>query len=305
MSSHPWLRCAPSSGSEDLGRQLAGVNMFCKAIGTGAFHAGVEVYQTEWSYGGSCNGPTGTGIFCCPPKGQLINKLKLEWKGQQYDLLRHNCCHFAAPMLAAQGMKALANLFQPDVREPETLDHPEPPAAAAAARGYPRDRRDAQGPAAGSRTLADVTACRSQLPLGSADFRRAEVPLESAAAKPTWSKAEETTYREEFNKLLPSGKSALDSDPLAEYLKTSGLPRKVLKQIWIASVKSATQADLEDFGCCCRLIAHCQIAFERADSATIEVMEQAGEQLRQLLREKFLDQPPSKMPEFGKAKLPG
>ena len=109
----------------------------------------------------------------------------------------------------------------------------------------------------------------------------------SKAAKPTWSKAEETTYREEFTKLLPfsTGKSALDSDPLAEYLKTSGLPRKVLKQIWIASVKSATQADFEDFACCCRLIAHCQIALVTNDAATIE---------------KFVDKPPSKMPEFGK-----
>lgn len=141
-----------------------------------------------------------------------------------------------------------------------------------------------------------------ELPLGSADLRRAEVHAASKAAKPTWSKAEETTYREEFTKLLPfsTGKSALDSDPLAEYLKTSGLPRKVLKQIWIASVKSATQADFEDFACCCRLIAHCQTALVTNDAATIEVMEQAGEQLRQLLREKFLDKPPSKVPEFGK-----
>lgn len=484
----------------DLGKQFAGVNMVCKAIGTGAFHAGVEVYQTEWSYGGSCNGPTGTGIFCCPPKGceahsyreaiemgntsmskqdvnKLINKLKLEWKGQQYDLLRHNCCHFAdalclslgvgpvpgwvtslagvgamlrsnvrnaiedvaaVPMLAAQGMKAVANLFQPEApTAPETLDRPH--LAVPGGSGYPR--RDA-GNSAGSRyegsPISPASAasrasggsrgsrqeeiftpgdeieifshsrqiwCRGhvklvelnssppyleavfwvpgasemgtgematkkvplgskdvrkltpdkpseertwsvgdwievfskskgswcsgritqvfpdkvrvvyqmpgssgddwmekELPLGSADLRRAEVHAASKAAKPTWSKAEETTYREEFTKLLPfsTGKSALDSDPLAEYLKTSGLPRKVLKQIWIASVKSATQADFEDFACCCRLIAHCQTALVTNDAATIEVMEQAGEQLRQLLREKFLDKPPSKMPEFGK-----
>ena len=30
-----------------------------------------------------------------PVQLRLLNKLKLEWKGQQYDLLRHNCCHFA------------------------------------------------------------------------------------------------------------------------------------------------------------------------------------------------------------------
>lgn len=54
-------------------------------------------------------------------------------------------------MLAAQGMKAVANLFQPDTRETETLDNPEPPAAPGRGSGYPR--KDAQG-AAGSRTLA-------------------------------------------------------------------------------------------------------------------------------------------------------
>lgn len=29
----------------------------------------MEVYQTEWSYGGCSNGPTDTGIFSCPPRG--------------------------------------------------------------------------------------------------------------------------------------------------------------------------------------------------------------------------------------------
>ena len=486
----------------DLGTQFAGVNAVCKAIGTGAFHAGVEVYQTEWSYGGSCNGPTNTGIFSCPPRGceahsyreaidmgtttmsrqevnKLISKLKVEWTGHQYDLLRHNCCHFcealclnlgvgpvpgwvtslagvgamlrsnvrnaiedvaAVPMLAAQGMKAVANLFQPDSRE--TLARPEPmkPAAPGAESGYPKEKRDGRS-AAGSRydgspispasaasrasggsrqedafAIGDAIEIYShsrkmwckgevksvelnssppyletvfwvpgstemgtgematkkvplgskdvrklqnaeakvakgeswsvgdwievfsnskaswclgritqvfpdkvrvvyQLPgssgddwmekellFGSTDLRRAEAPQAAVEAKPQWSKTEEAAYREEFAKLLPfsTGKSTLDSDPLAEYLKTCGLPRKVLKQIWIASVKSATQADFDDFACCCRLIAHCQIALANGDAATIEVMEQAGEQLRQLLREKFLDKSPSKMPEFGK-----
>lgn len=35
-------------------------------------YQGVEVYQTEWSYGGSCNGPTNTGIFSCPPRGGIV-----------------------------------------------------------------------------------------------------------------------------------------------------------------------------------------------------------------------------------------
>lgn len=112
---------------------------------------------------------------------------------------------------------------------------------------------------------------------------------------------QEATYRQAFEKLLPfsSSKTALDSDPLAEYLKTSGLPRKVLKQIWIASVSSAREADFNDFAACCRLIAHCQLARKHQDTATMEVMEQAGEQLKQLLRERFLEKVPKEMPHFG------
>ena len=50
------------------------------------------------------------------------------------------------PMLAAQGMKAVANLFHPDAPAPETLDRPLP---APGGNGYPRD-----GKSAGSRILA-------------------------------------------------------------------------------------------------------------------------------------------------------
>ena len=150
--------------------------------------------------------------------------------------------------------------------------------------------------------------CR--LELGSVDLRKAISDLSAAAApersaKLAWSRAEEVYYREAFNQLLPFSKcqsrGCLDSDPLAEYLKRSGLPRKVLKQIWLASVTSATEADFDGFASCCRLVAHCQEATERKDAAMMEVMEQAGEQLRQLLWEKFLEKVPGRMPDFGKA----
>uniref|UniRef100_A0A7S4UJA6 PPPDE domain-containing protein n=1 Tax=Alexandrium monilatum TaxID=311494 RepID=A0A7S4UJA6_9DINO len=102
----------------DLGPAVAGVNAILGAVGTGAFHAGVEVYGTEWSFGCCCDGPYGSGIFCVPPKGcdahvyreavnmgetsmskrevdDLIDRLAREWHGSSYDLLRHNCCHFS------------------------------------------------------------------------------------------------------------------------------------------------------------------------------------------------------------------
>jgi hypothetical protein len=77
----------------------------------GAFHAGVEVHQGEWSYGED-------GIACDEPRSQsrhvfhesiyigqttlsalevncLIASLKREWHGEDYHLLERNCCSFA------------------------------------------------------------------------------------------------------------------------------------------------------------------------------------------------------------------
>ena len=42
------------------------MNEYLEAIGTGAFHAGVEVNGVEYSYGYA---PDRTGVFTCAPKG--------------------------------------------------------------------------------------------------------------------------------------------------------------------------------------------------------------------------------------------
>jgi len=91
------------------------VNKILVAMGTGAFHGGVEVYGKEWSYGYS---EAGSGVFCCQPKGctahsyresipmgdtklnpkevsELLTKMMAEWKGTEYDLLRRNCVVFS------------------------------------------------------------------------------------------------------------------------------------------------------------------------------------------------------------------
>lgn len=109
------------------GGKIAGVNIFCRAIGTGAFHAGVEVYGKEWSFGGGSNGPSGTGVFCCAPQGcdshsyregifmgntlmsksevtKAIKELADQWPGDEYDLLRHNCCHFSDTLSVRLGV---------------------------------------------------------------------------------------------------------------------------------------------------------------------------------------------------------
>lgn len=99
-----------------FGHEVArGLNNVLKATGTGAFHAAVEVMGVEYSYGFQ---EEGTGVFTCPPKGceghsyreshpmgetrmsvqqlaSLLDRMQAEWPGADYDLLRHNCCHFS------------------------------------------------------------------------------------------------------------------------------------------------------------------------------------------------------------------
>ncbi|EER14443.1 hypothetical protein Pmar_PMAR021197 [Perkinsus marinus ATCC 50983] len=83
----------------------------------GAFHAAVEVYGVEWSYG-YCQ--YGCGVFAVPPTSsepgsigtyreclpvercrlpvteviQILEELKGDWPGSSYDLLHRNCTHF-------------------------------------------------------------------------------------------------------------------------------------------------------------------------------------------------------------------
>lgn len=94
---------------------VSGLNKGLSAMGTGAFHGGVEVYGTEWSFGG-CD--SGTGVFDCPPKGcdvhkyresvdmgsttlsegevtAIIERMSDAWPGVEYDILRKNCVLFS------------------------------------------------------------------------------------------------------------------------------------------------------------------------------------------------------------------
>lgn len=101
--------------SHPTGRRMNGA---LRRIGTGAFHAGVEVYGQEWSFGSAEDEDEGTGVFSCAPKGceghayreslpmghtplseeevrELLGRLSKEWQANDYDMLRRNCCHFS------------------------------------------------------------------------------------------------------------------------------------------------------------------------------------------------------------------
>ena len=42
------------------------------SFASSAWCSGVEVYDREWSYGGGVNGPSGSGVFCCRPRGNAL-----------------------------------------------------------------------------------------------------------------------------------------------------------------------------------------------------------------------------------------
>jgi len=100
------------------------MNKYLQAMGTGAFHGGIEVYSREFSYGFM---PRGTGVFDCPPMKcsghrfwkshpmgettmskaeirDILLQLRRKWKGVEYDLLRHNCCNFCDELCAQLGV---------------------------------------------------------------------------------------------------------------------------------------------------------------------------------------------------------
>lgn len=101
------------------------VNSVLRVLGTGAFHIGVEVYGQEWSFGFTDDG--GTGVFCYQPQvceehvydrsldmghtrltfgevARLIGSLANEWQGEDYDILRCNCCHFSDKLCRRLGV---------------------------------------------------------------------------------------------------------------------------------------------------------------------------------------------------------
>jgi len=100
------------------------INGLLRLCGTGAYHAAVEIYGAEWSYGYT---PEGTGVFECQPgacdmhiyrekvnlgnltlsREQVLGILEEmcgDYLGADYDLLRKNCCTFCADFVTRLGL---------------------------------------------------------------------------------------------------------------------------------------------------------------------------------------------------------
>jgi len=105
------------------------INNIGEATGSGGiFHAAVEIYGKEFSFGGSRKNIT--GVFGCPPKGcpmhtyresiflgdcelsqqqviAILDKMKPEWMAPTYDLLRKNCCFFSREFAIELGVGSI------------------------------------------------------------------------------------------------------------------------------------------------------------------------------------------------------
>jgi hypothetical protein len=105
--------------------EMFAMNAVLMAIGSGAYHCGVEVYGREWSFRGSDE--EGTGVFSCRPKQcsdhawytsvpmgsvslshsevtNLVRRMMKDWPGRKYDVLKRNCCHFCDELCVALGL---------------------------------------------------------------------------------------------------------------------------------------------------------------------------------------------------------
>lgn len=122
-------RCPVFLNYYDLGHSTS-IAYLNKISPYGAFHAGIEMYDTEFSYGGTQRDVTGIFVSrprrcamhsykgtiylgdCSLKKPQieaLLKKLRKEWWGPHYDILKKNCCFFCREFAILLGLGEIPN----------------------------------------------------------------------------------------------------------------------------------------------------------------------------------------------------
>lgn len=117
----------------DLGPKpnaVKSVNNALRLLGAGVYHAGVEVYGREYTFGGPTKDTTKgqTGVFSAEPREcsshryresvavghtmltkaevrALYQRMKPEWLAESYDLTRKNCCSFCSDFCRHIGVR--------------------------------------------------------------------------------------------------------------------------------------------------------------------------------------------------------
>mmetsp|Transcript_20738 Transcript_20738/g.44239 ORF Transcript_20738/g.44239 Transcript_20738/m.44239 type:complete len:469 (-) Transcript_20738:264-1670(-) len=109
----------------------------------GVFHAGVEVYGTEWGYGSTEEDRTGIGAHhprmnqqhtyrATVPMGNtklkpkevnaLLTRMTREWRGNEYDLIHNNCLSFCNALMKELGLGRIPGWIDRASRTASKLD---------------------------------------------------------------------------------------------------------------------------------------------------------------------------------------
>ena len=152
----------------------------------GVFHAGVEIYGREWSFGYRVE-PGVTGVYSIEPRScpghvwresirlgecalderaarAAIAALEPRWPGEGYDLIRRNCAHFCDDVCDALGVEQPPRWLNRFARGAASASD-----GAAAAAEHARALADEYGVSESAADLADAWCTMSLFPEWPAD----------------------------------------------------------------------------------------------------------------------------------------
>lgn len=139
-----------------------------------------------------------------------------------------------------------------------------------------------------------------ELPLSHKDLRKPEQAMGStslllAAKQLTWLPEERAAYEQFYEGLIQNG--TVDPQVIPQFLSSSGLPRRSLREIWgVANPELRPTLSLDEFCLSCRLVGHCQAM--RDDEAKSRLLTQGGQPLAALLKGRCMGVPPQSPPVF-------
>mmetsp|Transcript_44198 Transcript_44198/g.102061 ORF Transcript_44198/g.102061 Transcript_44198/m.102061 type:complete len:604 (+) Transcript_44198:58-1869(+) len=141
---------------------------------------------------------------------------------------------------------------------------------------------------------------KKELPASHKDLRRATgKPVADAGGVAVHDRAKFTDDERAAYGKHYAASGAPDVRKIADFLATSKLPRRALKEIWAVGTGLKSDVREEDFSLCCRLVGHCQsYAGHPGEESKVQLVAEGGRPLRGHLSTNCVNLPPPKLPEF-------